>query len=177
MKMLHTAGDCYMKENTSYAKSNLTEALFLLLKEKPLKEISIKELCDRAGLSRLSFYRNYSSKEDILKQHLTGITSVFLDSTSVNFRTTPRREFIVNLLNHMADHKEIISLLLNNGLSYMVKEGFDEAFTRSIDVYHDPYRCYAASGAYFNLVYYWFLNDCKETPEQIAEMDLDVYAV
>ena len=166
-----------MKETISYAKSKLTEAMILLLKEKPLKEISVKELCDRAGLSRLSFYRNYSSKEDILKQYLTGITSAFLDSTSVNFRTTSRKEFIVYLLNHMTEHKEIILLLFDNGLSYVVKEGFDEAFTRSIDVYHDPYRCYAASGAYFNLVYYWFLNGCKETPEQISEIDLSIYTI
>ena len=74
----------------------------------------------------------------------------------------------------MKKHREIISLLIENGLSYLVKEGFDEAFSRSADIYHDPYRCYVASGAYFNLIYYWFLNGCKETAQQLAEMDLSI---
>ena len=163
-----------MEENMSYAKTELTKALLKLLESKSLNDISISELCEEAGLSRLSFYRNYSSKEDILRQRLNQITTSFLGATSVNFRTTPKKEFIVYLIKHMQQHKRIISFLIDNGLSYIVKEGFDEAFTRSVDIYHDPYRCYVASGAYFNLIYYWFLNGCKESPEELAEMDLKI---
>ena len=163
-----------MEENLSYAKTELTKALLKLLESKSLNDISISELCEEAGLSRLSFYRNYASKEDILRQHLDQITTSFLGTTSVNFRTTPKRKFIVYLIRHMQQHKKIISLLIDSGLSYIVKEEFDEAFTRSIETYHDPYRCYVASGAYFNLIYYWFLNGCKESPEELAEMDLSI---
>ena len=163
-----------MEENMSYAKTELTKALLKLLETKSLNDISISELCDKAGLSRLSFYRNYSSREDILKQYLSQITTSFLGTTSVNFRTTPKREFIIYLIKHMQQHKKIISLLIDNGLSYIVKEEFDAAFKRSVEIYHDPYRCYVASGAYFNLIYYWFLNGCKETPEELAEMNLSL---
>ena len=74
----------------------------------------------------------------------------------------------------MEQHQKIISLLINNDLSYLIKESFDEAFTRSVDIYHDPYRCYVAAGAYFNLIYYWFLNGCKDSPEELAEMNLSL---
>jgi len=163
-----------MEEKISFAKKKQTEALLKLLKTKNIHEISISELCDTAGLSRLSFYRNYSSKEDILKQYMTRITSSFLNATSANFRTTPRKKFILFLIRHIEQHKEIVSLLIKNDLSYLLKEAFDEAFLRSVEIYHDPYRCYVASGAYFNLIYYWFLNGCKETAEELSEIDITI---
>ena len=162
------------KERDPYVSEMITEAALNLLKKGDWNTVSITDLCNEAQVSRVSFYRNFSSKEDIIRQYLSGITDIFLGSTAVNFRITPKEEFILYLIRHMQQHHEIISLLIENDLSYLVKEGFDEAFTRSIDIYHDPYRCYVASGAYFNLIYYWFLNGCKETAEQLAEMDLSI---
>ena len=162
------------KERDPYVSEMITEAALHLLQKGKWNTASITELCDEAEVSRVSFYRNFSSKEDIIRQYLSGITDIFLGETSVNFRTTPKKDFIVYLIKHMKKHREIISLLIENSLSYLVKEGFDEAFTRSVEIYHDPYRCYVASGAYFNLIYYWFLNGCKETAQQLAEMDLSI---
>ena len=162
------------KERDPYVSEMITEAALNLLKEGNWNSSSITELCEQAHVSRVSFYRNFSSKEDIIRQYLSGITDVFLGKTSVNFRTTQKKDFIVYLIKHMQKHREIISLLIENGLPYLIKEEFDEAFTRSIPIYHDPYRCYVASGAYFNLIYYWFLNGCKETAQQLAEMDLGI---
>ena len=34
---------------------SLTEALLQLMRTKPLSEISVSELCDKAGVSRVSF--------------------------------------------------------------------------------------------------------------------------
>lgn len=159
-----------MEKQLSYAKTELTKALLSLLEEKKLNEITISELCNRADLSRLSFYRNYSSMEQIIKEHLSGISDSFLARSSANFRTTPREEFITLLFNHMYGIKDLVSLLIRNDLSYLLKEEFDSAFMRSVSIYNDPYRCYVASGAYFNLFYYWFINGCKEKPSEVSWM-------
>lgn len=50
----------------AYVLEHLTDALINLLQEKPLTDISIRELCELAGVGRASFYRNYESIEDIL---------------------------------------------------------------------------------------------------------------
>ena len=165
-----------MAEQLSYAKTELTKALLSLLEKKKLNEITISELCKKAGLSRLSFYRNYESIEKIIREHLSGITDAFLTSSSANFRTTPREEFIKLLFDHMYSIKDLVSLLIDNNLSYLLKEEFDEAFMRSVDIYNDPYQCYVASGAYFNLFYYWFINGCKEKPSEVSKL-LDGFLV
>lgn len=54
----------------AYVIRHLTDALLKLLHKKPLQEISISELCAQAGVGRASFYRNFDSKEDILKTYL-----------------------------------------------------------------------------------------------------------
>ena len=51
----------------AYVIKHINEALLGLLKEKSLNEISISEICETAGVGRMSFYRNYESKEDVIK--------------------------------------------------------------------------------------------------------------
>ena len=54
----------------AYVIEHINEALFGLLKEKSLNEISISEICETAGVGRMSFYRNYENKEDVIKKQL-----------------------------------------------------------------------------------------------------------
>ena len=55
------------------AKECIVSALLQLIKEKPLSAITISELTARAGVSRMTFYRNYHSKEEIFSLHLQEI--------------------------------------------------------------------------------------------------------
>ena len=56
------------EQKNTYVKKQITAALLDLLKEKPLSDISISELTNKAEIGRVSFYRNYQNKEDILKE-------------------------------------------------------------------------------------------------------------
>ncbi|MBZ9693497.1 TetR/AcrR family transcriptional regulator [Clostridium sp. M14] len=48
------------------SKKWLIEALFDLMEEKPYSTITVKEISDKAQLSRRTFYRNFKVKEDLL---------------------------------------------------------------------------------------------------------------
>ena len=54
----------------AYVTEHITGALLSLLKEKPMQDISISEIVDTAGVGRTSFYRNYETKEDVVKKHI-----------------------------------------------------------------------------------------------------------
>ena len=41
----------------------ITNSLFELMKAKPYNDISITEITDKAKVNRVSFYRNFTSKE------------------------------------------------------------------------------------------------------------------
>ena len=55
------------------ARECIAQALLQLIKEKPLSAITVSELTQRAGVSRMTFYRNYRSKEEIFSLHLRDI--------------------------------------------------------------------------------------------------------
>ena len=52
-------------------KQNFTVALFELMNLKPYDKISISDLVSKSACSRASFYRNYSSKEQIIEEYIT----------------------------------------------------------------------------------------------------------
>ena len=62
----------------------IEEALLLLLEKKEYKAITISEICQKAGVTRMSFYRNFESKEDILRRWMKSITDSFIESSGIS---------------------------------------------------------------------------------------------
>ena len=58
----------YNEKKNTYVRKQMLNTLLEMLKEQSLDSVVISNLIDRAGISRVSFYRNYQSLEDILKQ-------------------------------------------------------------------------------------------------------------
>lgn len=56
------------EEKNTYVKQQITSSLLALLDEKPIEGISVSELTQRAQVGRVSFYRNFNSKADVLEQ-------------------------------------------------------------------------------------------------------------
>ena len=54
------------KEANLRVKKGITMALFSLMHQKSFSDITISEIIRTAGVARVSFYRNYDSKEDVL---------------------------------------------------------------------------------------------------------------
>ena len=46
-------------------KNLISLALYSLMLRHPYDEISVKDICEKAGVSRMSFYRYFSKKDDI----------------------------------------------------------------------------------------------------------------
>ena len=59
------------------AGTYLAHALISLMEKKPIEEISITELTKKAGVSRMSYYRSFDSKQHILEEHLQTIIRRF----------------------------------------------------------------------------------------------------
>ena len=57
-------------EKNSYVKEHITNTLLDMIKKHPLSHITVRDLCNEAGVGRASFYRNYESKEDVLTAYI-----------------------------------------------------------------------------------------------------------
>lgn len=54
------------EESRDFVKSCFRFALMIILKDKNNKKLSVTRLCQIAGVSRMAFYRNYDTIDDVL---------------------------------------------------------------------------------------------------------------
>ena len=58
--------------------ARMDEALILLLEKKDLEYITVKEICEKAGVNRSTFYLHYETISDLLNETLENINKRFL---------------------------------------------------------------------------------------------------
>ena len=155
------------KSRNAYVIEHLTSSMLALLKEKPIEEISISELCDMAGVGRTSFYRNYEDKEAIIKAYIEHLFQNWADKR----KTTPNlsvRETVQIVFSHFEANREFYSLLNERGLVYLLKDiildlcGFNP----------EQEMAAAYSSAYVGVFLYgwievWFRRGMRDTAEEL----------
>ena len=53
-------------KTTEFLKECLSDALIRLMREKPFDKISINEMAEEAGVNRSTWFRNFTSKNEVL---------------------------------------------------------------------------------------------------------------
>jgi AcrR family transcriptional regulator len=109
------------EQKNTYVKKQILTALLDLLKEKPLSDISVSELTSKAEIGRVSFYRNYQNKEDILKEESDRLIKEWGKLYEANPESTPESIF-PSLFDFYRDHREFYTILYNAGMSSIMKE-------------------------------------------------------
>lgn len=147
----------------------ITEAFLALLKKKDYKDISITEICQKAGVTRMSFYRNFESKEDILLQKVRYVTDTFLKESAISYKKDTVSSYFIKLFTHMEQQKELCTILHKAGLIHIVKDEFDRVFLSVYRQEYDDYKSFFLAGGIYNVFLFWFLSGCRETPEALAK--------
>lgn len=57
-------------KRVKHSADQLYDAIILLMTRKTFDEIGIKEVCEKAGIGRATFYRNFDYVDDVLKMKL-----------------------------------------------------------------------------------------------------------
>ncbi|MGN1398927.1 MAG: TetR/AcrR family transcriptional regulator [Erysipelotrichaceae bacterium] len=161
-------------QSEKYVDKYLTIALFSLMKKKSFDRITVTEITNKAGVGRNSFYRNFSSKEDIIKKWLDDITKSFLESSKINYSNDSLKDYFYKLFTHLNNYKQETSLIYRANLTYLLKDKFEETFLNSNHDKYDNYKSYFIIGGIFNIYYYWIINGYKETPQELSEKLVDL---
>ena len=108
-------------QKNTYVKKQITAALLELLKEKPIADISISELTQRAQIGRVSFYRNYQSKEDILREESDRLIKEWGHRYETNPESSPETLF-PSLFDFYKEHKEFYTIIFQAGMTSIMLE-------------------------------------------------------
>ena len=160
----------------SATKQAVVEALMRLLNKKAMDDISISELAKEAGISRMTFYRNYQVKEDVLLDHFKSVLEDYKKDNDEHYgegRFSDRKN-IVHCFEYFAKHKQFLEAVLKSGYYYtflaIVDNYVMETWMKPGDGMEKEYRLHAFAGALFNVYISWVTNGYKETPEEIADI-------
>lgn len=154
----------------TYVIEHITDALLELMQDKPIEDISISELCETAGIGRASFYRNFNSKEDILRGY---IQNIFQEWTNGDDQDANKSlsELLKSMFSHFEAHRNFYELLNQRNLIYLLKDVIikicgPKPENSKMEAYARAYVAYALYG----WIEVWFQRGMKESPDEIAAM-------
>ena len=167
--MKQTEGECITMDNNEknrYVKIAITNAFLALLKEKDLQAITISELTSKAQVGRVSFYRNYANKEDILKQYLLLIVKKWEDK---NITENASMDLLLkSLFEHLIAYKDFYTLLYQKGFFYLFRNTFKRIMVKE-HILSNPeaYAIAFVSYGIYGWIEEWLARGMQESAEEI----------
>lgn len=160
-----------MVPRSNYTKKRLVESLLKLMKKgKNFDDISIQDIVEEGGFSRMAYYRNFKSKADILRYHFDIITEDFIKETNTDFYKMPFDHYLNSVFTHLFNNRDLSRILLATHMFDYVKEQFDLKLIKTAHNDEEKYRFVFFAGGLFNVYYHWLLSGSKETPEEMAKI-------
>lgn len=156
-------------------KAVLKKALLCLMKEKSVKHITVKELCDRADINRGTFYLHYADVFDMLEQiedEMFNALNEYIELSAKNEEALSESLF-KNIFSFVKENSEFCSVMLSDrGEIGFIKK----LLTFLHDKFTSRFGDTPLTELYFSFIVYgfiglietWLNTGMNETPEEMA---------
>lgn len=171
----------------------MDEALIALLEQKDLEYITVKEICQQAGVNRSTFYLHYETISDLVNEAVERINERFLSYfpqraeeflAGLSCRAREdlilvTRAYLIPYLNFIRDNKKVYRAAFRNPsdmqahtryehLKLHILEPILERF--NIPEAQRPYRIAYYVEGIIAIVREWLRRDCADEVEMIADI-------
>ncbi|MBF1722898.1 TetR/AcrR family transcriptional regulator [Streptococcus sp.] len=168
----------YNQESNQITRESLEISIMQLLEKKELKKITISELVERAGVSRAAFYRNYSSKEQILEEIFKNTVQGITDKLEeFNFKTEMYQIWLF-LFKEVKKEARVISLAIDYNFEKLLTQAvfdFLEKRNRNAKKTTNSYMNSFWSSAVVSVLSKWIKDGMKVPAEKIASLGLPLF--
>ena len=174
----------------------MDEALIALLEKKAFEYITIKEICDTAGVNRSTFYLHYENTSDLLKETTRYILDKHFAYYSADTKGITERfancelkdlvyvtsEYLIPYLTFIKDNQRIFKVSIKhfNSLSMDDVYGrmFEHLFNPILERFHVPEneRSYIMKfylTGVFAIVMEWLDKNCSDDMETVVKVITD----
>lgn len=160
----------HSEELNRLVKESLQEALIYLMQRKEYGKISITELCQKAGVSRMAFYGNFKTKEDILKCLVTELYRELVRTMGSPFRETTTKQWYVSFFSFVKERSDTFSLLFNILFRGEHLLFLNDIILSNVNIpVEKKYQRLLWSGALENAAAYWLKNGMRESVDEMAD--------
>lgn len=159
------------------SKKEITETLLKLMRTTPYNEISVKLILLESKLSRKTFYRNFSSKDDVLNSYINKLMLQYVQNLQhINYHS------FISILSVVfpfcENNKEMLRILNENNLMYILLDKINEFIPqihnkiKPSEISENIMTDYIISfniGAVFNVINKWVKDGMIESIETIMK--------
>ena len=127
----------------------MDEALIQLLEKKEYEFITVKEICEKAGVNRSTFYLHYESIDDLLIETIEMINKRFnhaFDNEIIEPRKMDKEKlylindtYLIPYLNFIKENKKVYKLIHKNPNIFRYKETYEKLYNDLFSVILDKY--------------------------------------
>lgn len=171
----------------------MDKAFLTLLEKKDFAYITVKEICEKAGVNRTTFYLHYETLEDLLSESTEYMNEQFIAYMKLDtdifmkkimecpidklYLITP--EYLIPYLNYVREHKRLFLTAVKNAKLLRLEKNYDNMFRFIFEPILERYQVPAENRRYIMTFYVqglmaiisqWLRNDCKDSLEQIIEI-------
>ena len=171
------------------SKAWIVESLFDLLSVRPLHSIAISEITQNAELDRRTFYRHFKSKEDVIRYYIRKEAEQCAEALRQKALRKNKRvidNFTIAQTFFAACNgiKEMLLILHKQNLLHLFfaelnilipKYHYQFPIHEMLQVENGDFILAYNIGGLCNLLVKWLADDCKKTPDQLAEVVVQVF--
>lgn len=170
----------------------MNEALLLLLEKKDFEYITVKELCNKAGVNRSTFYLHYETMNDLLNETINMIEKKFYSSFNKDLKIDDlikkddkkdlilvTSEYLKPYLHFVFENRKVFKLALKratlfnseNAFSKMNKEYFIPIMNHfNINEKIQPFFLMYYCSGLVSIISKWLDNNCQESVDEIIDI-------
>jgi AcrR family transcriptional regulator len=161
----------------------LGSALVALIQERPIDDVTVQDVLDRASVGRSTFYLHYSDKDDLLLSQLEKFLETMSTALSIREEESHRVVPVAELFAHIGSQKKLYRALADSGRlndffdlaqGYFAR-GIEQRLTESKRLSKLPQRDFGArssalAGSVLSLLRWWLDRGAKESPRAMDEL-------
>ena len=167
----------------------MNTALLFLLEKKNFDKITVKEICEKAGVNRSTFYLHYETIDDLLIETFENLNHEFENCFHVKPVMVDKKtsillteEYLIPYLNFVKKNKRILKTihtkpeLFNNEKAYykMCKQFFYPALNAfNVGEKEKPYVFEYFTKGVVAIIEKWIEKECEDSVEFITKLIID----
>ena len=172
--MRKSEGGTNLTTRNQYVRLCIAESLLRLMEEKPFEKITITEIVKRASVSRMTFYKYYSAKLEVLSDYMYEIVNDYMEESRRRTDIGNFRDYkhICHCFTFFKQYSSFILILIHANMHAVIMNALNDY----MDTYVLPtsefsrYELYYYAGALCNTYLKWIESGMNESPDEIAMM-------
>lgn len=170
----------------------MNEALILLLEKKDYSFITVKEICEKAGVNRSTFYLHYETMEDLLSESIEYVgnklhkkysekvlNKQIISSSKLEDLILITPEYLLPYLEFLKENKAIYKIAFSQPnvfkvdlvLKHLHKNIFDPILNKfKIPLNEQKYMMQFYLSGISSIIIEWIKNGCKEDIQSIVSI-------